>query len=239
MAVYVHKKLQCLVTEQNYQEFGIPSLDDPDMYQVTDIPEGTDFLECNVVFGEPTWDESNKTVQMHPTITPIDDAYKQHLLQQFRDTGFQENITQGYDEVWKRFVFHGKDTKAANKILRFATDVTSLLSMLRNEEGKFTDYNLPVLLCDGNYPFEAHDKQIMHFSSMEIESIYYAYQSFIRKASSIAQDRYLTICKMSYPEVVSIIKKQNVDNGIIPDNVADIVTFKKEKNSVTRTVTRK
>lgn len=236
MALYVHKKLQVLVTDSNYTEFGIANLEDPDIYRVIDVPEDVDFLENNVIFGEPTWDEEHKTVFLHPTISPIDEAYKQHLLKSFRDSCFQDILATSFTEAWREFTFFSTDKKER---YRLAADISNLLQYARRGLNSWVPFSVPVFVCDKDNPDTIIDSKVIHLTATEVARLNRFFSEYVINASHIGERKYTEVLSLPYDQVVRIIKQRNAAEGIIPDDIADVITFKKDKDQINRTISKR
>jgi hypothetical protein len=61
-------------------------MDDPELYEIIDLPKDYDVTRQHIQFGDPSFDPDTKTVQVFPKVSDFDEEYKKTLVSNFKSS---------------------------------------------------------------------------------------------------------------------------------------------------------
>lgn len=100
---YVHKERKSMGDEAMLSKLGISVLDDH-IYQIADMVDNYDPTTHNITFGNPEFDEVNKTVQVYPKLEEIPEEVKTKNLAIYKETKYTD-LLQKMNKPSDSFIF--------------------------------------------------------------------------------------------------------------------------------------
>lgn len=214
---YVHKEQKSMGDEEMLSKLGISILDDH-IYQITDIVSNFDPMTHTITFGNPEFDEVNKTVQVFPKLEEIPEEVKIKNLAIYKETKYTD-LLKKMNNPSDSFVF----TLPRELIDNIEGDTyKSLLDLegvfLRNgimdvfrlyREGN--DAELVRYLCciEITIPIYNLNKNTVHmykFDSRDLYILIKLYVSHLNKIQYSTEEEWAKVDTVDYREAMEILK---------------------------------